>query len=270
MIVICCGMMRSASTLQYQIVVELGQRLASVEPLGYILPEQFSEIVTKNRSRSGFVVLKSHAFLEESRELLRHNDALGIYAYRDIRDVIVSLMRMQGVSFNKLGTGILYVLLEQYVVWTSQHNVLVSQYEGIVNDTTAEVLRIANHMQLSCTHDLAEEIAQKFSLEHQRRRQFRLKEDQEFDNDRDSLLHTNHIHSGMSAQWMNELSSDEVGLVEHVFSEWLDQVGYQKTIPTFRRYLSAIRHRLRKPASLLTRFGISRATGDDIDPQRKE
>lgn len=257
MIVICCGMMRSASTLQYQIGVELGQRLASVDPLGYVLPERFSDAISNSRNGASFVVMKSHAFLEESRELLEHNNALGIYAYRDIRDVIVSLMRMRGLPFNKLGSGILYSLLDQYVVWTSQPNVLVSQYENIVNDTAAEVLRIANHMRLSCTQDLADEIAQKFSLEHQRRRQYRLEDDQEFNNERDALLHANHIHSGKSAQWMTELSTEEVGLIEHVFSEWFDQVGYQKTIHPCRRYLSAIRHRLRNPSALLSRLKLS-------------
>ena len=48
--VFCCGMQRSASTLQFQIAAELVERAGLGERVGWVRPEQFPRLLDKHGS----------------------------------------------------------------------------------------------------------------------------------------------------------------------------------------------------------------------------
>lgn len=242
--IICCGMMRAGSTLQYQLAVELATRRGPCVGLGFATPEQFDELLARHDDTTGSLVVKAHAFLPAAASLLAAGNAVAIYSYRDVRDVALSLAVMTNKSITELySEGTLYALLEQYACWTNFPGVLVSRYETIIENVAAEAQRIANLLGVELTAIEAADLAARYSLDRQRERiasfadkpRDKTNGDNRFDPQ--SLLHRNHVRSGKVGGWRQELTANEVALVERVATRWLVDHDYPLASSRWRRML---------------------------------
>ncbi|WNZ23791.1 sulfotransferase [Leptolyngbya sp. NK1-12] len=153
--VFCCGMYRSASTLQFQITTHLVQQFDLGQVVGWIDANRFAEVRQQDKQEAGLKVIKVHKCTEAIKAEFLNNNAIGIYAHRDVRDVYASMMKQRQKSFEFLwNEGFLESCLENYRKWTSLPNVLVSQYQKIIADPADEVRRIATHLQNPVDQDL--------------------------------------------------------------------------------------------------------------------
>ncbi len=90
--VFCGGTFRSASTLQFQITTRLVKDAGLGQQIGWIDAYRFGETGQRYGEERGYKVVKVHVCTELIQaEFLRHN-ALGIYSFRDIRDVFSSYL----------------------------------------------------------------------------------------------------------------------------------------------------------------------------------
>jgi hypothetical protein len=216
--------------------------------LGFATPDQFDELLARHNEDGRLLVVKAHAFLPAAAPLVTAGNAVAIYCYRDVRDVALSLAVMTHKSITKLySEGTLYALLEHHKQWTNLPGVLVSRYETIVENVAGEAQRIANLLGVELTADEAAELAAKYSLDRQRERIASFTDearggvdaDQRFDPQ--SLLHRNHVRSGQSQGWRQELTPDEVALIERLAAGWLVEHGYPLASRHWRRMLVAVK-----------------------------
>jgi len=217
--IFCCGMMRSGSTVQYQITKDIVETSGTGYGLGWIEVHDFPEAYASQPYEEQRLVVKTHAFTEKIGEVIASGEGRAIYVHRDIRDVTVSLMHKRKKSFwyILLATPFMEMVLENHKDWTSQPGILVSKYEEMIADLKQEVLRIANYLEIPLKETEAEQIASKHALERQiaKVKQLETSERQSGNMlDSELLFHRNHIHSGQVGQWVNSLTTSQVRLLE--------------------------------------------------------
>jgi hypothetical protein len=226
-------MKRSGSTLHYQLTKEIVESSNAGKALGTIDPVYFKHFQEKHPNKDEFLIIKCHDFIDEARDLFSSNRAKAIYVYRDIRDVVVSIMNKNKLSFiNVLQSGFIRSLIEEYAKWKSLNGILVSKYEIMITDLMKEAIKIADYLEITLDESTARKIAEKYTIDRQILRV------QNFDYDNNgiesganmydpvSLLHKNHMYSGKPEHWKTTLSRFEVALIENMAGNWLIGENY--------------------------------------------
>lgn len=251
--IFCCGMYRSGSTLQFQITVRLVEEAGLGKRVEWVKTESFPELCEKYADYDGWKVFKAHVCTDAMVSEFTHQNAIGIYVFRDPRDVFVSTMRKSSKTFDEVWRGdLLERCLDNYQCWTSLPRVLVSKYEEMIPDLPGEVERIAVHLGISLDRKQCEQIASNYTINRQIERIEESKRTGSFQQgyvngplfDPHTLLHTNHIHSGEMGGWKGVLIPKQVALIESKAQDWLIANGYELTNPQlnlFQRILLRFR-----------------------------
>lgn len=237
-------MMRSGSTLQYQLVGSILAATGKGKAIGEARQTSCKAVLQANPDIPNIAV-KVHkiSYLKGVKQAIAQGEAKGVYIYRDIRDVVVSLMNFRKADFEQIvfRGGEFKQCLNNYYAWTSLDQMLVSQYETMSKNITAEVLTIAEHLDINLSTELAEAIAIQHTLEKQKQKiQQRAAAGSINSENPETMLQYNHINSGKSKQWQERLSSIEIAYLESEAGEWLNQHGYQLSQPAYQRWLSQV------------------------------
>lgn len=251
MLIVCCGMYRAASTVQYQMACKLARTTGRSEELGFRLqPEprwgsRFPICVVKDHHWPALAkfYLRSQPLPAESNDCWVARIAASthirfLYSHRDIRDVVVSMMQKGRSSFETmrhLKHGVAEFV--EYTIrcadhWMGLPNVLVSRYDDLVGDLAAETIRTARHIGVDASDAQCHEIADGLSLDRQRdyiagfdfaKRGSGPKHDPI---DKSTLLHQRHLNDAKSGKWRTILTVEQASVIEAVAGEWLKQHGY--------------------------------------------
>jgi hypothetical protein len=228
-LVVCCGMIRSGSTLQYQVVADLIEERGLGHRVGFIEPKNFAEARPKIENEEGYVVVKMHEFMPELAPWLERDETRIFYTYRDLRSVAVSVMRKWNIPFSEVicANGWLDNAVASEARWRACRGTLVSGYEDLMNHLPREIGCWAAALGLDLAAPQLDELAARYSIPAQqdRIRQAQLPAQGRapgvFDNyDAKSLLHHNHITDGSVDGWMKELDPGQVRQIEERFSPW--------------------------------------------------
>jgi len=236
MLIFCGGMLRSGSTLQYQLASRIVELRGIGKRVTWYGPSELAEVIKTYIPVEDYVVFKTHALNSTIIELFEEETARGLYIYRDIRDVVVSVMRKDCKGFEEVFPATIISALSLFAQWTSQVQVMVSRYEDVIEDIETETTRIAKHLGIPLSISEAKLIASEHTLERQKERiqearsdPSRLITNNDTTFDSWSLLHLNHITSGRVGEWKHILTSEQICLIENIAEEWLDKQGYQQS-----------------------------------------
>ena len=237
--VICCGMYRACSTWQYEVIGHLIEWRRRGERLGYVEGSSYHPAPGRGRFR----VLKCHDQHPRFALAVAEGDALAVYSYRDLRDVVDSMRHKTGRSFEALmGEGLVHRILSNDRFWITRPGVLVQRYEDLVADPASGVLELAQFLGISLTSDEAEEIAEAYSPEANRRRAEAVRRQaldrgldpddpsQILHHDPQTLLNGNHLRSGRVGGWREALSPDEQATLGPLIGSWLITRGYERDL----------------------------------------
>ena len=236
--IFCAGMMRSGSTLQYQLAAELVERRGLGRRLGYAAEADFPRVRrAADAGTSGCKVFKAHTCTAEMQSLFGEGRACALYIFRDLRDVALSLMRKYTFTFEDLLAA---RWLDQVVAdgeeWTRLPGVLVSCYEKTVGDLREEVERIAAHLGIAISPAACLELAAAHDLERQREHVRKIQRRKAAEDpqgalffDERTLLHHDHIRSGAVGEWRRVFTLAQTALLEDRFKGWLLARGYALT-----------------------------------------
>ena len=215
--IFCCGMYRSGSTLQYQLTSTLVELLNAGVRSRYLPENEFPILKKEYENVKGYIVFKAHFITPPMAALLDAGKGLSVGIFRDIRDVAVSMMKMWDLSFEDLITQ---KKLEEAVdgldEWSRHSGHMVSKYENLIESPIKEIFKIASHLNLTCSEDLAREIADDLTLEKNIKRVgdiAKQKADSGIEGaywDSHFLLHSNHIISGTSGEWREALTKEQI------------------------------------------------------------
>ena len=165
--------------------------------------------------------------------------AKALYAHRDIRDVVFSLMHKRGKTFEEiLRQGMIHQILANDRFWMAQPNVLVQRYDDLIAQPARGVTELADHLALRLQDGDAERIAALYSQESNRARTEALRQKLEqagvdLDNagntqicDPSSLLHWNHMRQKGAASWRTTATPRQIAILHRLCGRWLMARGY--------------------------------------------
>ena len=228
-LVLCCGMVRSASTLQYHYAKALVEHFQAGMAIGYIHDRETLHAIPEVEQVE-YIVVKNHDVTADLESILNSDSGVAIYSYRDVRDVVVSMMNKMNIPFeDSVKFNLDYALRNFYAV-KRLRDPLISFYDDIIADPASEVVRIAEKLSFQIDANLADAIAAEYSLpmQQQRIRRFNFDEKGAVLNghryDPITLLNENHIYSGAVNQWQKALNASQIEWINTYCADWLEQV----------------------------------------------
>ena len=194
----CCGMYRSCSTWQYDVAQAILRSESfnntglEVEACGYLTGPEYAEFRRATRSRGVIRLFKGHEGHPSYTRAMFRGRAVGLYAHRDVRDVLFSLMFKRRQTFQEiLKTGMVHQILVNDRFWRLHPQVMVQRYDDIMAERGVDL-------------DGAEN-AQVY--------------------DQTTLLHWNHIRPE-SRSWRELATADERRVMQRMLGNWLAENDY--------------------------------------------
>lgn len=240
----CCGMYRSCSTWQYDVAQAiLKSELPSdirpdVEACGYLTGPEYAEFSPATRNRGLIRLFKGHEGHPAYTLAMFKGRAFGLYAHRDPRDVIFSLMFKRQQSFQEiLKTGMIHQILVNDRFWRLHPQVMVQRYDEIMVQPEAAIHEIAEYLGVSLPTDVAASIALAYSREANLKRTQDLKQkladrgvnldgsENAQVYDQKTLLHWNHIRVE-SCSWRELATPQEREVMQCMLGSWLAENNY--------------------------------------------
>lgn len=236
----CCGMYRSCSTWQYEVALEIMSHRTQrkVQPLGYLTGPEYARIEKAHQFEGQARVFKGHEGHPAYTRAMFRGKAIGLYAHRDIRDVIYSLMHKRNQSFQEIvRTGMIHQILVNDRFWRAHPQVLVQRYDDIMAQPAEAIIEIAEFLQVRLPIDAARKIADAYSKEANLSRTAMLRgmlADKGTDladsgnaqlYDPATLLHWNHIRP-VAESWRECAMPQERMIMQKMLGAWLSENGY--------------------------------------------
>lgn len=229
MIVFCGGMIRSGSTLQFQIAARLMESRGVGERWPYLEPGPLDDRLRDLEGTPFHGVIKTHELTPCAITRLRRNEARALYSFRDLRDVAVSAMRAFGHDWPGMKSErVLANAVAQEALWRAQPGVLVQRYEQLVNDLPTAVADIAQHLGITLLAGEADALAKEYSMDRQRKKiaDWAAAPGQNNAFHPTELLYGNHIDRGEIGTWKQRLDATAAKEISVHFSDWLSNHGY--------------------------------------------
>jgi hypothetical protein len=233
--VFCAGMIRSGSTIQFQLTSAIVERAEIGLRVKYAPESEFEKIKEQfpNKERK-LMVFKAHVCTSVLAQECLDERALVVYSYRDIRDVAVSAIRKFGMNFDQLtDANWLDQAIADYYKWNALPSVLVSRYEEMYDNEVGEAKKINDYLGVPLQPPIVEALARDYSIDEQKRRveHVRVRHGSHISRgeivfDPRELLHHNHIHAGEIGGWRRLLSPEQRAVLTDKYSDWLIETGY--------------------------------------------
>jgi len=219
--------MRSGSTLQYNITCQLLTEANMGEVVEYLPPKDHDLLIDREK-KGTHSIFKTHKLTPFVQKQFEQGNACGIYIYRDIRDVCVSLMNQKSEPFETiLKWNFIQEYVEDFTAWIGQKPLLISRYEEAKPQVVEETLRIASFLKIKLSEDRIRAIGEGLTIDKQKSRIEQMaKEKGEGIYDKKTLLHYNHIQSGAFYQWLYALRPHQIAQIESIAGNWLKDNGY--------------------------------------------
>lgn len=232
MLLLCGGNIRSGSTLQFNLAREI---------VGHALHANQSPLWLHAHNaidKSHWVAVKSHWYPSPWRQGAHHinisddNFADGkvkvLMTYRDLRDVAVSLMRFQGISFGELissGTLSRMVIVDEpeWFKNVPTEYIFRRKYEDWTENLYDEVIDIANFLAVTIEAKEMARIISEYNAQH-------VSNSLAHSNNMNAITYfsPNHI-SDSPYNYRGVLTDKEITTIENQngVSEWLTRNGYK-------------------------------------------
>lgn len=229
----CCGMLRSGSTLQFELASAMVVAANAGVRVEHHLEEKFDEIRDKYAETHGWKVFKCHRLTPAIRAEIEAGNAKLACTFRDVRDVAVSYMAYTGRSFTELVRGkLIQKCLTWYEEWAQFPDIYRNSYENIRDDVRGEVDGLARHLGIDLPDETRAEIVRAYAFEsHWKRAQQVVEQGVEGCGSMHQtgwyhFLDLNHVTDGAVGKWRHRLNNRQVSWIERIAGDWLVEHGY--------------------------------------------
>ncbi|MFX0092697.1 MAG: sulfotransferase domain-containing protein [Candidatus Hodarchaeota archaeon] len=251
MLIICCGMPRAGSTLQYNIARTLIEEIDLGTGLGYFT-DLYKHQIFEWAKADEFYVIKIHNVPSLSiTELAVEGELKICYIYRDIRDVALSLKQKWSLKGQRLLKW-LDQIIKIYYDLEKISGVLWQKYEEVMPDMNHAIRQIAEFFQLEITEEIVSFVVEECSLTNVKeimctlnrglKRKLRTRWKRAMVKigsvqiepvsspliDKRTLVHHDHISktNGAIGAWQQFLDKKDVEVITNRYKTWLLETGY--------------------------------------------
>jgi hypothetical protein len=243
----CLGMYGSASTWTFYLVQKLAATLVPDRP---VVPLFVTDSLADLDESAGTLVVKTHA-ASAAEELARRASAI-IITIRDPRDAIASLMAHNKAPFD-LALRVTEATAFMCGRFAAHHRAILLGFEDKFYDdaTTVEKIAATFHGKLSADdRDRIFSVTRRKEIEDFIATLERLPTaESDFDeltgqqdtHDRLTGWHKHHAgRKGQVGRWQRELSCSQVAVIEGRLRTWMENFGYQPTMPPPPSYVITV------------------------------
>lgn len=224
MLIIVCGMPRSASTLQYQLACEVVERAGAGTRLGWDWSSAEPSMADQPRPMH---VVKVHEPNPEFESRVAGRHVRYLYTYRDVRDAAASVAQWKGRGHGTPEAA------QQWIRWAdhfmSRQAVLVARYEDWTRDIAGEIRRVEAFLGLALSDADRRGIARALSLEGQKELIERRLLATGRNLDPHSLVWRSQIQDARVGKHREFFDADTLDRFEALCGPWLRARGYAPT-----------------------------------------
>jgi hypothetical protein len=226
-LVLCNGMIRSASTWSWNVALQLTRAAAGSLAYGDY-SEDTRAFLEAAPAATRYRVLKCHMLDALARELIAAGQAKVIYICRDLADAAASFMRMFLFDFDHTFLA-LQGALELYRLHRESGTALILGYRLITTRPLDAIAEIGRYLGIDAPPEIVRGIADITSIESARARVDQLKSgvDAEklvrfdrFVHDRETLLNLDHIRDGSSGYGRALLTAEQLARVDALADQY--------------------------------------------------
>lgn len=244
MLVVCNGMMRSGSTLQYNLARNLVEKMGCGMGKGFFTSKELTRFENKFSQWAddkNHYVIKIHELHPSIAEMATQGSARILYIHRDIRDVAASTKRKFGLREIELVAALDRAIATCCRIERVQ-GVLWQRYEDVKDDLLTAIQAQADFLSLSPGQDLMRTLANECAPESAQEVAKGLQESFGFKAksllrrlglpiyayDSRTLLHADHLskQAGTIGAWRTELPEWEADFITQRYRWWLEEKGY--------------------------------------------
>lgn len=239
MIVIANGMLRSGSTLQYNIAASVLETTRLVKRSGFMggfAERDVRETLDSLKAAHFWAIVKTHepplerAFYDSNVRVL--------FSYRDVRDIAASIRKKWGYPFERILSDI-DAMIEIERQFDEIPNVLTQPYELLYENLPEATMQLSAFFGVELPPNALETIVNQNSIAPDGRvtaaRPGLIKSLSRLFgrevHDRRTLLHGDHISEsrGRAGDWQSQFSPDEVDTLSDRYANWLLSHAYLET-----------------------------------------
>jgi len=246
MLIVCGGMRRAGSTLQFLMVKNILMTTGQVQ-------DHLSHEISEGKILDSEIhnIIKAHQVTPEIITLLEEPNSKSLYIYRDVRDVLVSeyqLINVQPSVRSVFMNEIVGSVIEDFYKWKTIPDIRISEYSKVMADISAEIRDISEYLGVGISENQVSKISSDLDLKNMKNKQDVLVDKSSKNNfDRKTMLHSRHINSGKSGQWKNYFTTLQINVLESICEPWLSDQGFELQSNSFFKYFyKLIYHLLRK------------------------
>lgn len=165
MLILCNGMIRSGSTIQYNLVMSLVERRGIGEGIGFIDDEAkvTGETLERYAKSDQIFVAKSHHPLPQIKPFCERGEAVLCFTYRHLLDVAGSAKTKFDWPWEMVIAGI-NDGIKVHEMARSLPNSIIQEYEQFTSSLEAAVADLDHRLALGATAELRREIAEEYSI----------------------------------------------------------------------------------------------------------
>ena len=253
MLVICVGLKRAASTLQYQICKELLSIDFSIMDYGFTSKEKDLKNSLININNYDCSIIKTHNYFNIIKDYSEHSNVLILSSYRDLRESSVSQM----VAYNKTYSQLINRRWLQNEISTFYklkdiRNILMQDYSSLKTNLRSSIIEISEYINIKLSDNQLNRILNDYTIESQQKKIDNYTKSNKykiinlFNNisnkilpssllqagtilniDKSTSLHYNHINK-KELDWQKFYTLEQKEKIKSIIGDWLIDVGYEK------------------------------------------
>lgn len=235
MLIIANGMVRSGSTLQYNLASRILETSPGFEKAGFIgsLDEaEHREAAARFKTNDKTALIKSHSLPIEAA--FYDDNVRVLFCYRDFRDIAASIKKKWGWSFDVITQRLDdLIVLEAEIMGLP--NVLSQSYETLFDDMESAIVDLAKFLDVDLGAADIKAIKGELSVDSVKsnigmslKDKIKHKLTRKVDIDGHTLFHKNHISktNGANGDWNNQFTAEEITILSTRYHDWLTQHSY--------------------------------------------
>ncbi|TAF51200.1 MAG: hypothetical protein EAZ61_11175 [Oscillatoriales cyanobacterium] len=240
-IVLCSGMVRSASTWSYNACRSILQFDPWPTVAGFFGEQtQIDQVIAATDRTANNLLIKAHLPSEATHQAIAQGHIKNIFTYRDPRDSLSSRIRFEACDVQEFQDffrvlGIVRANLGLMDRYQADGRSLLIPFDRIMDEPAAEIARIAAYLEREITPDHSCQIAADIGVDRARQVVGELEHLTPSDTfqtanrtiERTTLLQTGHINGAKTGRWRDDLTPEQQLAAHLVLGRWLIDLGYE-------------------------------------------